>query len=90
MSVTDDIEANYNRLVASTDKLKTTDESLRNYVNGLKATNVQQTTDLTKTTTDLAAAGVDVTRLQAISEGITAQANAIDAVEAADAVIATA
>jgi peptidoglycan hydrolase CwlO-like protein len=90
MSVTDDIEANYNRLVASTDKLKTTDESLRNYVNGLKATSVQQAADLAKATADLAAAGVDVTRLQAISEGITAQANAIDAVEAADAVIATA
>lgn len=47
MNISDTIDTNYKRLVASTEKLKT------------------------------------------ISEGITAQADAIDAIEAADAIIAT-
>jgi hypothetical protein len=90
MSVTDDIETNYNRLVASTEKMKATNESFLNYVNGLKATAVDQAKQLADATAALAAAGVDVTRLQTISAGITAQADVIDAVAAADAVIATA
>lgn len=89
MNVTDTIESNYTRLVASTDKMKGTNESLLNYVNGLKATGVQQAADLAKAVADLAAAGVDVTRLQTVADGIKAQADAIDAVEAADAIIAT-
>lgn len=89
MSATDNVENNYNRLVASTEKMKGTNESLINYINGIKATSTQQAADLAKAVADLAAAGVDVARLQTIADGISAQADVIDAVEAADVIIAT-
>lgn len=82
LTISDDVSANYGALVAKVDKLKTTDESLQAFVSGLK----QQIIDLT---TQLADAGVDATKLAAVRDGLVTLGQSIDAVEAADAIIAT-
>lgn len=87
--ISDDVAANYTSLIAKVDKLKTTDESLKTYVNGLKMTLAEKTTALTEVTQQLADSGVDVTKLTEVKDGLIALGDSIDAIEAADAVIAT-
>ncbi len=85
MAIADDVQTNYDALVAKVDKLKTTDDSLVAFVNGLK----QQIIDLSKQLADAIAAGADPAKLQAISDGLVALGTSVDAIEAKDAIVAT-
>lgn len=85
MTISDDISAKYAALVTKVDKLKTTDDSLVAFVNGLKTS----ITDLSKQLADAIAAGGDPTKLAAVSDGLTTLGDSIDAIEARDAIVAT-
>lgn len=81
MAIIDDIQAQADTLNAKVTAQTTVIGSIVTYVTGLK----QQIADLTA---QLAAAGTDPAKLQAVKDGLTALGTTIDANDAAEAAIA--